>query len=287
MKIIILLLTSLFSSYVMAAEPKQDPNLIAAPGVFLGGGGVGPDAFGYTGTDSNTGACSAQFVDITASGSLVTSGDDVGAPVTLGAPFDLYGTVYTDLALATNGYIASDLSDTGPDLSNDCPLPATPSTGGGARIYPMHDDLIADIYYEYFTVCPRPSDNFPGQAIGCHVVQWDNTTHFGDATVFTFETILYDQSWEIVFVHDSNNPEAGSGSTTGLQNDGATIGITYACDTPASVPASSAQCFTHPTPDVSLFPAPVVPVNNKIALMVLAGVMAIGAMFLFRRKLSA
>ncbi len=290
MKFKTFILTAIISFSANAAEPKEDANAQPSGGQFLGaGGGVGPDLFGYTGTDSNTGACSAQFVDITATGVNVISGDDAGAPATLAAPFDFYGTMYTDLALTTNGYIATDLSDAGPDLSNDCPLPAVPSTGGGARMYPMHDDLVTNggVYYEFFTVCPRPSDNFPGQDVGCHVVQWDDVNHFGGADSFTFEAILYDLSWEIVFIQGAGNSEAGSGSTTGIQNDGATDGLTYACDTAASVPAATAQCFTHPEPDGSLFPPVSVPVNNKTAMFALMGVMALAAMFLFRRKLSA
>lgn len=287
MKFKFLLISALISFSALAAEPKEDPNAVTPLGVFMGGG-IGPDAFGYTGNDSNTGVCSTQFVDITTSGTNVGTGDDVAFPVTLGAPFDLYGTVYTDFALSSNGYISSDPADTGGDLSNDCPLPAPPSTGSGARIYPMHDDLVTNggIYYEFFTVCPRPSDSFPTSNIGCHVVQWDNVEHFGVAGSFGFEAILYDQSWEIVFIQGAGNPEAGSGSTTGIQNDGATDGLTYACDTPASVPASTAQCFTHPAPDGSLFPALPVPSNNKFGLMILVGLFGLMALVLFRRKAS-
>jgi len=282
MQIKSILLMALISASTMAAEPKEDINTVTPPGFSGAGGTIGPDAFGYTATDT----CSTQFVDVTATGLNVISGDDDGAPTTLGAAFNFYGTMYTDLALTTNGYITTDLTDDGPDLSNDCPLPVTPSTGGGARIYPMHDDLVTNggVYYEYFPVCPRPSDNFPTQNIGCHVVQWDDVVHFGSAEAFSFEAILYDLSWEIVFVHDSNNPEIGSGSTTGIQNDGATVGLTYACDTAGSIPASSAQCFSHPNPDQSLFVVLEVPSNNSLALSILAGLFGLIALTIFRRK---
>ena len=286
MKFKLLLLTVLASTSVMAQEPKGAGS--DNPASFLGGGNVGPDTFGYTGTDSNTGTCSAQFVDISGTGTNVITGDDSGAPLTLAAPFNLYGTVYTDVALTTNGYIATDPADTGPDLSNDCPLPAPPSTGGGARIYPLHDDLLTNpagaVYYEYFTLCPRPSDNFRDD-LGCHVVQWDDMSQFGASNSFSFQAILYDLSWEIVFVHDANNPDAGASSTTGIQNDGASDGLTYACNSAASVPASSAQCFVHPNPDPAAFP-PVLPVptNNKLMLALLAGALGLVALFLMRRK---
>lgn len=38
------------------------------------------------------------------------------------------------------------------------------------------------------------------------------------------------------------------GSTTGIQNESATDGLTYACNVAASVPAATAVCFYHPTP---------------------------------------
>jgi len=287
MKFKLLLLSALAATSAMAFEPKENENAAIPPG-FFGGGGVGPDAFGYTGTDSNSGTCSTQFIDITATGTNVITGDDSGAPQTLAAPFNFYGTMYTDVALTTNGYIATDPADTGPDLSNDCPLPASPSTGGGARIYAVHDDLLTNagggVFYEYFPLCPRPSDNFV-DTLGCHVVQWADMNHFGGADSFTFEAILYDLSWEIVFVHGAGNSEAGSGSTTGIQNDGATDGLTYACDTAASIPASTAQCFVHPNPDPAAFP-PVLPVptNNKLMLALLAGALGLAALFLMRRK---
>ena len=287
MKFKTLLLTAVISFSANSAEVKENPSASPEPG-FFGGVGVGPDAFGYTGTDSNSGSCSSQFVDITGTGTFVVSGDDAGAVNSLAAPFNFYGSVYSDLVFTTNGAISTDLTDTGGDLSNDCPLPVVPSTSAGARMYALHDDLVTNggIYYQYFPVCPRPSDNFPDMSIGCHVVQWDDVNHFGGADSFGFEALLYDLSWEIVFVQGSGNSETGSGSTTGLQNEAATIGITYACNVVDSIPASSAQCFTHPEPDGSLFPVIPVPTNNNITLMLLAGVMGLAALFLFRRKLS-
>jgi len=275
--------------FVMAQEPPkgQDTTTSGYRGV---GGTGGPDAFGYTYNDSSTGLCSNQFIDITGTGTSVITGDDVATPITLGGSFDFYGDTITDLSVATNGYLSTDLTDTGGDLTNDCPLPATPSTSGGARIYPLHDDLDVDpssVYYQFFSVCPRPSDNYPTNNLGCHVFHWDEANHWGNsAAKFDIEVIIYELSYEIVMVHDDRNPEAGSGSTTGLQNDGATIGITYACDTAASIPPSSAQCFVHPNPDSSLtaVPALPVPMNNKIMLVALASLLAMMAFAVIRRR---
>jgi len=287
-KIFILFLLML-SPFVLAQEPPKGQDTTTS-GFRGANGSGGPDAFGYTYNDSSTGMCSSQFIDISATGTSVITGDDAAAPVTLAGSFDFYGNTVTDLSVGTNGYLTTDLAATGGDLSNDCPLPVTPSTDGGARIYPLHDDLDVDpgsVYYQFFSVCPRPSDNYPSQNLGCHVFHWDDANHWpDDATKFDFEVLIYELSYEIVMVHDGRNPELGSGSTTGLQNDGATDGLTYACDTAASIPASSAQCFVHPNPDSSLtaVPALPVPMNNKIMLVVLSLLLAMMAFAVIRRR---
>lgn len=287
MKTVSCALLLLSMPFAMAQEPPKGQD-ITTSGYRGAGGTGGPDAFGYTYNDSSTGQCASQFIDISTTGTSIITGDDAGAPVTLAGSFDFYGNTITDLAVTTNGYLSTDTSDGGPDLSNDCPLPATPSTGGGARIYPLHDDLqVANVFYEFFPVCPRPSDNYPSNNLGCHVFHWDEANHYSDTTLFDIEVIIYELSYEIVMVHDDRNPELGSGSTTGLQNDGATIGLTYACDTAASIPASSAQCFVHPNPDPSLTagaPALPVPMNNKLMLVTLSLLLAMMAFAVIRRR---
>lgn len=228
-----------------AAPPAGGPGGVSNRGV------GGPDLFGYT-YDSGV---PYQMIDISGSGALVVSGDDVSSgPLALGGdPFNHYGTLYASLVMASNGYISTDPTDGGPDLSNDCPLPATPSTGGGGRIYPLHDDLVTNTgYYEYFASCPRPSDL--GGDLGCNVFMWDDATHFGAAVTFDVEVILYDMSFEIVCLIGPGNPETGSGSTTGIQNDGATIGLTFACDTGGSIPDNTVVAFFNPEGSVVVIP---------------------------------
>lgn len=282
----LLLVLAMFAGVVQAQEPKDQASSGQSVAPLFGVGG-GPDAFGYTFTDSSAGNCAFQFIDISATGAQVVSGDDVGStPITLQGPFNFYGDDLTDIVMTSNGYLSTDPTDTGPDLSNDCPLPVTPSTGGGARIYPLHDDLITNNgLFEYFPVCPRPSDQFPGADLGCHVFHYDEATHFGDTVAFDTQVILYDNSFEIVFQHDDRNPEAGSGSTTGIQNAAADIGLTFACDAAASIPANSAQCFIHPTPDVAVLPPPpAVPTMTTWGMIAMAlALMVLGSLIMRRR----
>lgn len=261
----------------------------------------GPDAFGYTFVDSNEANCSYNFIDISATGTNVLTGDDAGSAVALGAGFDFYGTVFNALNMTSNGYISTDPTDNGPDFSNDCPLPVTPSTGGGARMYPLHDDLIltspAAGFYEYFDVCPRPNERCAAMAgapvdESCSIFQWNDVQHFSSSAPWDFEAILYHGTNDIVYQIGAGNPEAGSGSTTGIQNDGATIGLTYACNAAASVPDNSAVCFAHPN-DISALCAPVgpgqsileIPTADTRGLMLLALLLATaGGLMLWRRR---
>lgn len=232
-----------------APEVKGSDNV--SPGYTDATGG--PDAFGYSFADTAEPNCAFQFVDIAATGALVVSGDDVTATVALSEPFTFYGVAYNALDMVSNGFLST-ATDSAGDLSNDCPLPAAPSTGTGGRIYSVHDDLITNTgFAEYFAACPRPND-VNGSAEGCTVFQWDEATHFSDTVPFDFQTILYHTTGEIVMQWDDRNPETGSGSTTGIQDPAAAIGLTYACDTAGSLPANAGVCFFGPGsgPDLSI-----------------------------------
>lgn len=240
----------LLAGAALAQAESKDSDPAPGPG-YVGDTTGGPDAFGYTFSDQAEPDCDYAFVDISGTGTFVVNGDDIAATQTLGgAGFDFYGTVYTDLRLSTNAYISTLLSDSGGDLSNDCPLPASPSTGGGARIYPLHDDIDCDpatagsgIYHEYFASCPVPG-RFQG---GCNIVQWE-CEHFpggGGTNTESLQAVLYD-SFDLTYQFQACE-ECGSGSTTGIQDDGPTTGLTYACNSAGTIsPGSTAVCWFHP-----------------------------------------
>ena len=282
-KFIVLALAGV-ASVAMAQEVKAPNDLPTVRGVAPNPTG-GPDTFGYVYADSTTEQCAFDYIDITATGTSVVSGDDAGAPVNLPGPaLDFYGLTVTDVAMATNGYLSTDPADTGPDLSNDCPIPAPPSSGSGARYYPIQDDLITtDGLFEYFPNCPRASGAVLGE--GCYVFQWNGVTHFGgDGSTFGFQAVLYDTSWAIVYQFLAGNPEAGSGSTTGIQNLAADDASLYACNEPTPVTSGDgAVCFYHPE-----FPfgaaAPPIPTLNVWGLSALVLMMALVAFFMVRRR---
>jgi len=203
----------------------------------------GPDAFGYTYFDQVDG-CSYSWID--RAGALpYVDGTNQSAVIPLGGSgFDVYGTPIDHLTASTNGYLSTSLSDTGDDSTNDCPLPVVPSSGGGARIYAVHDSLSTTVYHQYFSVCPRSHDIAGSAAMGCNVFWWDGVSVGGFSRS---QAILYDRVYEIV-VQIQIEESHGATSTTGLQNDGATDGLTYVCDTDGSVNTGVAVCFAHPDP---------------------------------------
>lgn len=166
-------------------------------------------------------------VDISATGTLLGNGDDVAFPVTLPFAFTFPGgTVTSDIAVATNGYISSDPADGGPDLSNDCPLPATPSTGSGARLYPLHDDLdvvsgTGNVYGQALAIA-HPI--VPG--LTSYVIFYDNVGHFAAAGTWDMGVVLWSNG-DFAFIYGAGNPEDGLGSTTGVQNELATEGTEF------------------------------------------------------------
>lgn len=260
---VFLIITGVFLVGTLVAqegEPKvEGVAATSSPGATILAVG-GPDAFGYTFFDQND-SCTFDFIDISSTGTFVLNGDDVSAQVTLNRPFNIYGTLYSELSVSSNGYISTDPTDLGSDLSNDCPLPSVLSTGGGDRLYPLHDDIdlqpgIGRLLTQYFATCPRRSQ--AGSGIEpCTVFQWDDAVHFlagVTGPTFDFQAILYHTSFQIVFQIGPGNPELGEGSTTGLQNFPPTDGLTYACNTPNSIPDNTAVCFANPMGAIPPFP---------------------------------
>lgn len=188
--------------------------------------GPGTDTFGnsITSSDYDPTIPTGIFMDISGTGTVLVIGDDVASgPINLGFAFPFYGTNYTSLNFATNGYISTDPTDGGPDLSNDPSLPSTPSTGGGGRIYPYHDDIVTTIYGQYFN---------SGQSIWgteMYVAQWDGRHFGGPASELNFNTFLL-RDGTIIFAYDLVSPEAGSGATVGIQDPTFTDGVAYSAN---------------------------------------------------------
>jgi len=244
--IVMLAVLALATSLVVAEEIKDPhPGVPTNPDLRLP---CGPDDYGYVCSDP----CLYEFIDISGSAQYAFDGDDVSMVVPLDMPFMLYGTTYNQLVMSSNGYISTDPTDSGGDLTNDCPLPDDPSTGGGGRIYVLHDDLDLEPgfgmgYAQYFEVCPRPgrAENEP-----CTIFMWDNVAHYpGGATApnWDMEALFYHVTGDIAFQIGAGNPELGASSTTGLMDELYIWALNITCDTADSVPDNA--CWFILSPD--------------------------------------
>lgn len=210
----------------ITVEDNEDP-------LFEGGATSPPDGANYTLDESLT----FNYQSIVTTGTNLGNGDDVAFTATLGSPFTLYSNTVNQLRISSNGYISIDLTDSGGDLSNDCPLPVSPSTGPDApRLYILHDDTDAQpgvtdsgIYYEYFNVSPYPHPN--GDAMGASIIEFvgDHFPGAGPSNELQYQAILFDNG-DVIYQYLSD-VEDGSGSTIGAQESGTGQSLTISCNT--------------------------------------------------------
>jgi uncharacterized repeat protein (TIGR01451 family) len=119
--------------------PKVDnSDTFRIPETYLHATG-GPDRFGYTYTDSDTGSCAYDWLEpIIATAELGLAGDDTTGDLPIGFPFPFYGRTYTRLTVDTNGALLLDGSLS--DWANE-PLGAG---GPPPRLAPFWDDLVVE-----------------------------------------------------------------------------------------------------------------------------------------------
>lgn len=249
----------------------------SAPGTMI----TAQDDFG-----NGVSACDRQFIDISSTGTALTlvdanpndafdANDEGVASVNLPISFDLYGNNINALYLSSNGYISTNPDESGFDFDNDCPLPSLPNNGNNgsttsARIIPMHDDLITqNIYYQHFNSCPRASEL--GANLPCDVFMYHDVDRYENPNItidhFNFEAILYPTVNQWVYQYDGVGFNPAS-SSVGLQNNNATDGVSFACNTANSFDTESAVCVYHannqPTQDSNFLhlETPAVALNN-------------------------
>ena len=222
----------------------------------------GPDSFGYEWIDQDEpGGPTSKFIDIEQSGTMLDFRDNQGDPnqdggfdvADLVKPFSFYGVSLTQIDVATNGYISTKLNDNGRDWTNDCPIPAPPSGGGGARIYPFHDDLVArhDAFIKFFK--NSPVTNIAGLKEPCTIVMWNDARRFEPRVdSFDFEVILFHKSGEIRYQYRDLYSGAGNEQTIGIQNGNASTGLNYACNTADSVTDDSAISIVDTNPAIAV-----------------------------------
>ena len=163
---------------------------------------IGPDAFGYTGTD----AVPFAFEDIASTGTLTLAGTDDGVfTAPLGFSFSFYGTSWTSVSWSTNGLIS--FNGTNAQFSNGN-LAVTRVIGDRPSIAVLWDDwqFLAGVsegcYYE--TRGAAGSRRF--------ILQWSGAMGFEPTSqTVTYQAILYEGSNAIVMQYlDVDSGDLGS-----------------------------------------------------------------------------
>jgi hypothetical protein len=201
-------------------QPKGGTDAGGASEQVLGSGG--PDSFGYRWIDSDEpGGPIFDWVDITGVGTPVTtwtgSDDDGHAIVPFPFPFPLYGGLYNQLKIVTNGWIGLDAASADNSYNNTAiPTAAEPNLA----LYPWWDDLdLGDggsVHY------------YPDAANGRFIVQFTNVPHYGTTTpgMYTFQVLLY-AGGNIIYQYRGMQQTLNS-ATIGIENANGTVALQVA-----------------------------------------------------------
>lgn len=222
----------------------------------------GPDQYGYR-CESGT-----AFAYIDATNDTRLYAEEGHITLDLPFPFTFYGTTYTQVNAAVNGYLQFGSSES--RYLNEC---LEPASGMGDLLAPYWDDL--DLRFFGFL-----ETELVGEAPNrIYVIEWDDIPLFGseDERV-TFEVQLFEGSNDIVFLYQDvtvSNGNNGSSATIGLQSELQGLALQYSCNQ-ATVANASSLIIRHPElaneevgglpNDVTLAPPPLeVPVKGALS----------------------
>ncbi|MCX7785896.1 MAG: T9SS type A sorting domain-containing protein, partial [candidate division WOR-3 bacterium] len=197
-------------------------------GTFIGG----PDAFGYTYLDSDTiDGPIYNWIDITQTGIILGSGDDVRYSLSLPFQFYFYGRTYNRVWVCTNGWLSF-----GPDPGNSSPNNTSlPNTSLPNRtIYVFWDDLNlipsngGKIYYQILGNAPNRY---------C-VITWQDAQikqvlpgFLRPINPITFQVILYENGQILLQYKDCAVGDTlynwGRSATIGIEDSTGTVGLQY------------------------------------------------------------
>ena len=182
-------------------------------------GSGGPDAFGYSWSDSDDpGGPAFDWVDISGIGTPIDLGtppadDDNSGPLPLGFTFPFYGNMFATVNVCSNGWLS--FTSTSTDYTNGA-LPGTSAPEN--LIAPFHDDLRfssagADAHYY------NDGSRF--------IVQYTDVQKYFSNGSLTFQVILYPNG-KIVYQYLTMTDAVLTSATVGIQNDDRSIGLQVA-----------------------------------------------------------
>ena len=182
-------------------------------------GSGGPDAFGYTWSDSDDpGGPTFDWVDISAIGTPVDLGappadDENSGPIPLGFTFPFYGNNFPSINVCSNGWLSFTSTATG--YSNY----ALPSASAPENLLaPFHDDL------RFSSETAAAHYYYDGSRF---IVQFTDVQKYFSNGSLTFQVILYPNG-KIVYQYLTMTDALLNSATVGIQNDDNTIGLQVA-----------------------------------------------------------
>ena len=192
--------------------PEAGKNAPETPGAAVERGRGGPDAFGYSWIDSNEpGGPTFAWVDIAATGTAVSLGDDAAVSVPLPFAFPYYGTNRTSVRIVSNGWLGFAGSGTSTAYSNT----SIPTSGApNDFIAPFWDDL---------NPSSGGSVRYRDMGDGRFVVSWLGVPPFSGGGTYSFQAILH-ANGQIVYQYQSMSGSVTS-ATVGIENPAGTDGL--------------------------------------------------------------
>ena len=157
------------------------------------------------------------FVDISTTGTSVSLGDDDTMLLPFGFSFEYYGVTYTDIEIASNGFLSVNAAgDNGCCTGDPLPDPGTPNGVIAGWWEDLNPTDGGTVHYE--TIGTSPNQIF--------IVQFTNVPHFASPAAVTMQYKLFEGT-DVIEVHYVLAESDGGTHSVGIENQDGTIGIQY------------------------------------------------------------
>ncbi|MFN8486601.1 MAG: S8 family serine peptidase [Caldilineaceae bacterium] len=180
-----------------------------------------------------------QWRDIRHTGTNLPGGDDVVAcDLPIGFDFPFYGEIQKTFCVSSNGFISFAAKGSS-RFRNDCPLPEPSNSGITPLIAAFWDDLVIEDGMTYQTFGLAPNRYL--------IVQWNQARSFSTTAEkkANFQLILAEDGVIKVQVLNADGAQGGS-ATIGIENQGGSRGLTYACNRTDAIHERWAGVFVPP-----------------------------------------
>jgi hypothetical protein len=156
--------------------------------------------------------------DLSAGATNVALGDDNGsAAITMGFTFNFFGVDYTDIYIASNGFLAFDNASIGSRFDTNIPSSVTPNAIIAIGWDDLNPTLGGVVRYRLDGTAPNR----------IFIVEYNNIEHFGGGLGVNAQAMLYEGSNDIE-LHGTEYTADGPGADSwvqGIENADGTVGL--------------------------------------------------------------